>query len=55
MAFNNASNVDARGGAFFDIGRDQVNNLNFNVSLANSGAKQDYSSLTRAQQLDPQT
>jgi hypothetical protein len=38
MAFNNSSNVDARGGNFFDIGRDQVNNLNFNVSLANSGA-----------------
>jgi hypothetical protein len=55
MAFNNASNVDARGGTFYDIGGDQVNNLNFNVSLANSGAKQNYSSLTRVQRLDPQT
>jgi hypothetical protein len=53
MAFNNSSNVDARGSTFFDIGRDQINN--FNISLANSGTKQNYSSLTRAQRLDPQT
>jgi hypothetical protein len=52
MAFNNASNVDARGGIFVDIGRDQIINY---LSLANSGAKQNYSSLTRAQRLDPQT